>query len=212
MRKKIGTRIIVMLLLMSIMFFTSSLASGFAQEQALGGMNRLYNNWVMLERYEMQLGKVTDNCNFYANMIVHYESPQAQKMMAEAIPGFIAETETLFEEMYAVVDNLEDGDIVGVTKEEVKNTLAEYEKATTAVQSQAASVAEYYLTGKEEAAANANNGASKNIEALTATEDAFVELVKNAADNLITQRRATVDGYSVISDNMFLYLLVWLFL
>lgn len=203
MRKKIGTRIIIMLLIMSLMFLISSLASGFAQEQALGGMNRLYNNWVMLERYEMQLGKITDNCSFYANMIVHYESPQTQKTMAEAIPGFITETETLFEEMYAIVDNLTEGDMVGVTKAEVESTLSAYEKATATIQEQAQSVAQYYLAGKTEAAVNANNGASKNIEALTAAEDAFIELVKSAADNLIEQRRASVEGYSVISDNMF---------
>lgn len=76
MRKKIGTRIVVMLVVMTIMFLISSVASGYAQEQALGGMNRLYRNWVILERYETQLVKATDNCNFYANMIVHYEMPQ----------------------------------------------------------------------------------------------------------------------------------------
>ena len=37
MKKKIGTRIIVMLLAMTVMYLVTSVASGFAQEQALGG-------------------------------------------------------------------------------------------------------------------------------------------------------------------------------
>ena len=52
MGKKIGVKITVMMIIMAIMYLITSIASGFAQEQALGGLNRVYNNWVQLERYE----------------------------------------------------------------------------------------------------------------------------------------------------------------
>ena len=52
MSKKIGVKITVMMVAMTIMYLITSVASGFAQEQALGGMNRVYNSWVALERYE----------------------------------------------------------------------------------------------------------------------------------------------------------------
>ena len=203
MRKKIGVKIMLMFAAMTVMYLITSFSSGFAQEQALGGMNRLYNNWVQLERYETELVKTTDNCTFYANMIVHYENPAAQKSLAEGIPALIEQTQTIFAEMHTIVDGLEDGDIAGVTKEEVKTALTAYEEATAVVQEQAAKVAELYLAGNEEASANANNGASKNIEALTAAETEFVNIVKTASDSLIEKRRNTVDGYSGISDTMF---------
>ena len=203
MRKKIGTRIVVMLVLMTAMFLASSFASGFAQEQALGGMNRLYNSWVILERYETQLVKATDNCNFYSNMIVHYKNPAAQESLAKGIPSIIEQTKTIFGEMHAIVDGLEEADLVGVTQEEVKTALTAYEEATAVVQNQATTVAELYLAGNPEASANANNGASKNLEALGAAETAFMDLLKNASDGLIEKRRVVVEGYASISNTMF---------
>ncbi len=203
MGKRIGSKIISMLAVITVMFLVSSFASGFAQEQALGGMNRLYNNWVQLERYETQLVKQVDNTTFYANMIVHYEMPAVQQSLSESIPEMIVATEAIFAEMHAIVDGLESGDIAGVTKEDVKAALTAYEEAVAVVQNQAATVAELYLAGDPEASANANNGASKNIEVLTAAETAFMDMVKTSSDSLIETRRATVDSYAAISNAMF---------
>ena len=203
MGKKIGTKIMLMFALMTIMYLISSFASGFAQEQALGGMNRLYNNWVQLERYETQLVKQVDNCTFYANMIVHYEMPAVQESLSKGLPEIIANTGAIFDEMHAIVDGLEDGDIAGVNKDEVKAALVAYEEAVAVVQEQANTVGELYLAGKPEESANANNGATKNIEALNAAETAFMDMVKQASDGLIAKRRQSVDGYASISDAMF---------
>ena len=41
MRKKIGAKIILMLVVMAIMYMITSVASGFAQEQALGSVGTL---------------------------------------------------------------------------------------------------------------------------------------------------------------------------
>ena len=118
MGKKIGVKIMLMFVAMTIMYLISSLASGFAQEQALGGMNRLYNSWVQLERYETQLVKQVDDSKFYANMIVHYEMPAVQESLSKGIPGIIANTEAIFDEMHAIVDGLEKGDLEGISKED----------------------------------------------------------------------------------------------
>lgn len=203
MGKKIGVKIMLMFAVMTIMYLVSTIASGFAKEQAMGGMNRLYNNWVQLERYETQLVKQVDDSKFYANMIVHYEMPQVQESLAKGIPGMISNTEAIFNDMHAIVDGLESNDLAGITKEEVKAALNAYEEAVIVVQNQANTVAELYLAGDAEASANANNGATKNLEALGAAETAFMDIVKLASDNLIEQKRVNVDGYSSISSAMF---------
>ena len=59
------------------------------------------------------------------------------------------------------------------------------------------------MAGDPEASANANNGATKNMEALTAAETAFMDMVKLASDSLIEQKRVTVEGYAGISDTLF---------
>ena len=116
MRKKIGTRIIAMLFLMLIMYLVTSITAGYAHEQALGGMNRLYDKWVQLERYETKLVKCVDNTSFYANMIVHYEMPAVQGALSEGLPALEEEAKGYFAEMRTIVDALEDGDMAGVTK------------------------------------------------------------------------------------------------
>ena len=103
----------VMMIVMSVMYLITSFASGFAQEQALGGLNRVYNKWVQLERYETKLVKATDNCNFYSNMIVHYKMPAVQKTLAENVPTIIEQTQGYFKEMHAIVDALEPNDLDG---------------------------------------------------------------------------------------------------
>lgn len=203
MQKKIGTRIIAMLFLMLVMYLATSLSAGFAHEQALGGMNRLYNKWVQLERYETKLVKCVDNTSFYANMIVHYEMPAVQGALAEGLPLLEEEAKVYFQEMHAIVETLEDGDMVGVTKEDVNAALTAYQEAVTVLHNQANKVGSLYLAGDPEASANANNGMTQNLEAISAAETAFVEMIYNACDSLIAKRTATVEMYSGISDKMF---------
>ena len=52
-------------------------------------------------------------------MIVHYQNPDAQKMLAESIPDLVAQSQGYFKEMHAIVDGLEANDLEGVTKDEV---------------------------------------------------------------------------------------------
>ena len=205
MGKKIGTKIMVMMIVMSVMYLITSFASGFAQEQALGGLNRVYNKWVQLERYETKLVKATDNCNLYSNMIVHYKMPAAQKAMAEGIPGIVEQTQGYFKEMHKIVDALEPNDLEGgkITKADVKAALKTYEETTIVVQNQAAEVARLFLEGKPEESAAANNGATANLTAMGEAETAFMTMVTKAADGLIKQKQANVDFYSSISGNMF---------
>ncbi len=203
MGKKIGVKITVIMMIMAIMYLVTTLASGFAKEQALGGLNRVYSKWVQLERYETQLVKATDNCNFYSNMIVHYKMPQVQQSLAEGIPGIVEQTQGIFKEMHAIVDGLEPNDLEGIAKEDVQAALKAYEETTKVVQDQASTVARLYLEGKPEESAAANNGATANLQAMGAAETAFMEIVKTASDNLIAVKQENVAMYSSISSTMF---------
>ena len=203
MGKKIGAKITVIMIIMSIMYVASSLANGFAKEQAFGGLNRVYNNWVQLERYETKLVKATDNCNFYSNMIVHYKMPAVQQALAEGIPAIVEETKGYFKEMHAIVDALQPSDLVGINKADVQAALKLYEETTTVVQEQASTVARLYLEGKEAESAAANNGATVNLQAMGEAETAFMEIVKTASDNLIASRQTTVDTLSTLTSILF---------
>ena len=203
MKKKIGTRIIVMLLAMTVMYLVTSVASGFAQEQALGGMNRIHNSWTQLERIELDMVKNMESNKLYANMIVWMKVPDAQKMMAENLLLGIETSDKLFEQMHAIADNLVANDLVGITYEEVSGCLHNYEAAVDVLNEQMKTVATLYLAGDEAGAAAANNGATANITAVVEAENAFDTMIATAVDNMIANRQATVDGVSSISDIMF---------
>ncbi|MBQ8278256.1 MAG: methyl-accepting chemotaxis protein [Roseburia sp.] len=203
MRKKIGTRIMVMLVAMTIMYVITSFACGFASEQALGGMNRIHDNWTQLERLETQIVKNVESSKFYANMIVWYTNDQARTAMAQSVAPTVEATEAALAQMMAICEGLEDGDLAGTPKEDVLNAMNAYIEAVRVVQGQAAEVAELYLAGDAEAAANANNGATKNIEALTAAETVLNEIIVTTSENLVAERQASVDSFSSVSDTMF---------
>ena len=203
MKKKIGTRIIVMLVIMSILYGITAVSYGFATEQAMGGFNRMYNSWTQLERLELQVVKQVDNSKFYANMIVHYQNPTAQQSLSEGMPAIVEATESILAQMTAIIDGLEENDLAGTPKADVQAAMTAYTDAVRVVQAQASEVARLYLAGDAEASKNANNGATKNMEALNAAEANLLNLVAATADNLVNSRRATVDGYSSIANTMF---------
>ena len=158
MKKNIGTRIIVMLIAMTVMYLVTTVASSFAQEQALGGMNRIHNRWTQLERIELDMVKTLESNKLYANMIVwmNAEGTQAaRKQMAEMLLESVTVSDQLFAQMHAIADNLEANDMVGVTAEEVASCLQNYEAAVDVLNNQMKSVATLYLAGDEAGAAAA---------------------------------------------------------
>ncbi len=203
MKKKIGTKIIGMLVAMAIMYLITAFTSGYAQEQALGGMTRIYNKWTQLERLEMDMVKLVESNKMYTNMVVWMQHPESQAAMAQLIPTQIEQVDAIIDQMYAVLETIDSGDLAGVTKEEVSSNLAAYEAAVDALNEQMNTVATLYLAGDAAGAAAANNGATANVTAVTEAEAAFETMVETATDSLIKRREATVASYSSISDIMF---------
>lgn len=203
MKKKIGTKIIAMLSAMTLMYLITSFASGYAQEQALGGMNRIHEKWTRLERLEMEMLRSLESNKMYTNMVVWMENPDSQKSMAQLIPEQIEQTEEVFVQMHAIAETLESGDLSGITKEEVQANLVSYQAAVDVLNEQMNTVAALYLSGDAAGAATANNGAAANITAVSNAEEEFEKMITTATDNLIATRRATVEGFSSISDIMF---------
>jgi len=203
MRKRIGAKIIVMLVIVTIMYLVTIVSGNFSREQALGGLNRLYNSWVQLERLELQVVKAVESNKMSSNMIVWYPNEQAQTALANSVLEQIKVIEATFKEMHAIVDKLDAADLSEVTKEEVNTALTTYENAIKVLNEQSGQVASLFLAGDAEGAKNANNGASANITAATEAETNFLNLVKTASDNLIVARRAKVSSIGSISDVMF---------
>lgn len=163
MKKKIGTRIIVMLVAMAVMYLITSFASGYAQEQALGGMNRICDKWVRMERLGTDLILKVESNKLCTNMIVWMQHPDSQKAMAEGIPATVTEINTLLDEMDALATTFDNVDMAGGSKEDLETILATYRATVETLNAQSQKVASLYLAGDAEGSAAANNGATANI-------------------------------------------------
>lgn len=203
MKKNIGTRIIVMLIAMTVMYLIASLTSGFAQEQALGGMNRIYQNWTQLERLETKLIKQVDANQMYANMAVQVDDAATAKQMAEAVSPTVAACQEYIDKQREIVDGLESGDMVQVTQADVYAVLDAQEKAIEAFNTYANEAATAYLSGNMTAAVEAVGKANASIDEVVKAEEAFLQVVEGAQDALRYSRQVTVDTLSKIPDMMF---------
>jgi len=202
-KARLGVRLIGTFALLLAVFFMSSLANGYTKEQAVGGLNRVYNNWVQLERYDTDIRVKIEENKMLVNMVVWYQMPAAQKQMAEMVPQNIAIMKENFTAMREVINNLEEKDVVGITKEEVLVALDNYETSVDTLNAQSENVASLYLAGDVEASKNANNGAQANITAVTEARELFDSLVRAGSDNLIEQRQRVVGKAGDIGNAMF---------
>ena len=136
-------------------------------------------------------------------MIVWYTNEQAVTSLAQGMPALVQETEDILAQMSTICNNIEDVDLVGISKEEVLAAFDAYAEAIRTMQAQALDVAELYLTGQYEASKNANNGATKNIQAVTDAETVLLNLITTASDSFLAHREKVVDSFSSVSDVMF---------
>ena len=166
-------------------------------------MRRINKSWTQLERLEVQLVKKVDDSKFYANMIVWYTNEQAVTSLAQGMPALVQETEDILAQMSTICNNIEDVDLVGISKEEVLAAFDAYAEAIRTMQAQALDVAELYLAGQYEASKNANNGATKNIQAVIDAETVLLNLITTASDSFLAHREKVVDSFSSVSDVMF---------
>ena len=203
MKKKIGVRISIMLVVMALLYGATAICFGYASEQALGGMNRIRTSWTQLERLHLQVVKQVDNSNFYANMIVWMRVPESQTMLSQGFPAMVETTNGLLAQMTELCESLEPKDLVGVSKDELLAAMNTYADSVHVIQEQGSTVAKLYLAGDAEASAAANNGATKNIQAMSAAETALFDLVKQASDNLAQQRITVSDTFSGIAGALF---------
>ncbi len=203
MKKNIGARILIMLLAMTIMYLITSFSSGYAQEQALGGMNRIYENWTQLERLETQLIKLVDANELNIHLMIHTEDATDAEERANAVATAIKTSTELMAQQREIAEGLEAGDMVQVTQADVYAVLDAQEEAINAFNSLAQEAANAYKSGDLVAAEVAVDNASVCVEEIVEAEDAFLKTVEGAEDALRASREITVNSISSIADIMF---------
>ena len=203
MKKNIGARILVMLIAMTVMYLITSFASGFAQEQALGGMNRIYENWTQLERLETQLIKTVDANKLSLNMLLNTEDAASAGEMITEIAAAIEASKATLASQRAIAEKLEANDMVQVTQEDVLNVINAQEVAIGTLNTYAQEALTKYEAEDMNGVQMAVSKANVCITSVVAAEDNYITLVEGAEDALRASRQASVNSISSISDIMF---------
>lgn len=189
MRKRIGAKIISMLLILTAIFGASALVSNFAARESLAALEEVNHTYILLQQQSVTLVKAVEKAKLNANMIVWYQNDEQRTTLAQQAPEIVASIDATFEEMYAVCD------AAGTV--ELKAALEAYQEETRELQDRMTNVANLWLTGDPEGSRNANNGMSANITAINEKSQIFTDMLAAEIDALAQRsmndtRQATI--------------------
>lgn len=196
MKKHIGTKIISMLAVLTIMFFAVALVSGYATQQAMGGLTRINDTYMKMQKQQTEVVKAVDNLSLSCNMLVWMQQPENEQYMAEqTIPDSVVEIDEAFATMISLCEQEDNPELM--------EALLAYQQAVAVLQVRSTNVANAWLTDGKEAATAANNGFRADSEAASAAENAFEELLHTSADNLAKERLATSTAADTVFGTLF---------
>lgn len=195
MRKHIGTKVTVMLVLLTIVFLIESIASGYVGEQSMGGLRKINSTYMKMQQQQIEVVKAIKDCSLNCNMLVWMQQPQNEQYIADGVPDIIASIDAAFAEMIALCEQEDNPELM--------EALLAYQEATKALQTRTLNVTNKWATEGKEAAAEANNGMRADLEVINAAEATFTELLHSSGDNLAQTRLATAGTVDAIVSKLF---------
>ena len=201
--QSLNFRLMTALAILLIMFLINALANGFAKEQALGGMNRLYEKWIQIERIENEVINNTTANHVNIEMLGYSKDVEKATLLSEEIFANIEKTKDLLLELETIADSLEEMDIIGTTKEDIISKITQHNENISSLNKATTQVLELFALGDME---NAQVKYEEMYEKLIITKEAEMEMlniIRTAEDSLVQQRQITVAGYGTISSVMF---------
>jgi len=195
MKKHLGVRIIVMLVVMTIVFLGQAIASGYVGEMAMGGLRIINSTYMKMQQKQIEVVAAVKDCSMNCNMLVWMQQPQNEQYIADSIPNTIGKIDTAFAEMHALCDQ--------VDNPELKDALTNYQQAVALLQNRTKTVADKWTNEGKAAAAEANNGMRADMEAIAAVEKAFMELLDSSGESLAQTRLETTELVTTISSGLF---------
>lgn len=198
MRKHIGAKIGILLMLLIAVFLCESTLGSYARANAHKTIVALDETYLALGVQNGILIKAVESCKSNGNMIVWMKIDDAVRGFAEeTIPNDIQTIDATIvrmEELCALTGN-----------EELQQALQGYKEAIGNIEVRVSKVAEAYLAGDSEGAAAANNGMREDILVLDEKKGVFDKSLGKAVDDGVAasikrgeQTDLLVDGLGVL--------------
>lgn len=195
MKKHIGTKVISMLVILTVIFVIESISSGYVGEQAMGGLRTINDTYMKMQQQQVIVVKSVDDCATNCNLLVWMQQPQSEQAIASSIPGTMDDIDAAFAEMTRLCEQ--------VDNPELMQALIAYQESVVPLQTRTSNVLDKWENDSKEAAAEANNGMRAELEAITAAEAAFEEALNNSGDELAMSRLATAETVDAVVSKLF---------
>lgn len=201
MRKHIGAKIGVLVILLIVVFLCESMLGSYARTNSRKTIVTLAETYLELEEQNTALVRAIEDCKANGNMIVWMKIDDAVRQFAEET---IPEDIQLIDAAFAKMEEL----CAAIGNEELIQALQEYKDAVGNIETRAGKVAELYLAGDPEGASEANNGMRADVLLIDEKKETFNEILENAVDSVVAinlERAEQTD--SIVSGLGILYLL-----
>ena len=199
----IGSRVFLLLIALLITFLADSVSNGYAKEQALGGLTRLTQKWVVIERTHSTietLGLVTSG-NF--ERLGYNNDAETTAGLMKSIRENCSTVEGLLVQLDETVKTLDEKDCYGITKEEVATQVGVVTADITSLNETIITMLDLLEKGDfATAGAMYPEFASKSAAAVESGTE-LKTLIQTAENNLVENRIVLANTFGSIASVLF---------
>lgn len=149
MRKKIGIKILAIVLLLTIVFMVNTVVNWRSVNDLSQSAEMISDKYLQLESFGSTIVKYSQNCKLYGNLVVLTPSESSASNFASAISTNINSLKLTKTTMLAVCKK--------IGNDELTKSFQEYSNALTKLENISQEVADCYLAGDMEGAVTASN-------------------------------------------------------
>lgn len=183
MRKKIGIKLLTIVLLLTIVFIAATAINSYSVGHLSKSAQTISDYYLKLESYGNTLVKYSQNCKLYTNLIVLSTNEATSKSVADSMSTTVNRLDITKTAVLALCKKTENEDLL--------KTYQEYYNSLTKLQEKALEVANCYNSGDNEGAVSASNDIytiSVEVEKYEAAyEDSLSSIVDEITDTMHEQ-------------------------
>jgi len=191
MRKKIGIKIITIVLLLTIVFITATMINSYSVGQLARSAETISDYYLQLESYSNTLVKYSQNCKLYTNLIVMNTNEDAAKNVAGSMATTVSRLDITMSAVLTLCKKTEN--------EELVKAYQQYYDSLQTLQKKAQEVANCYNSGDIEGATAASNEVYTISVDVEKYEAAYDDFLGNTVDEITEKMHQQISSRTTIT-------------
>lgn len=196
-------------MMLAALFLISSFSNGYAKEQVAGGLTRLTDKWVAIERIHGPIETIGLLTNINLEKLGYQNDAETTTGLITSIRENNATVEGLLKELATKCETLDEADCVGITIEELNKSVAKVDSDITQLNKTIDTVLAAIEADDLETAGALYEDIGIQSSETIASGTVLKELIQTAETNLVAQRVEVCESIGGIADvTFFVFLLL----